>query len=69
MATQEVLEQRLEEIEQAEFDFAMGAREVKITRDNGDEIVFNRTNMAELKRMRQSIERKLGRRTGSVIVF
>lgn len=67
MADTAQLEAWLAEIEEVEQAFYLGEREVKITRDNGDDIVFNKTSLGALKRRKQSILRQLGRPAGSIV--
>ncbi len=65
MATDEVLQARLEEAESALHKLNMGQSVVSISYE-GHETQYNRTNVAQLERYVRNLKRELGQPVGSL---
>lgn len=65
MATDEVLQARLEEAESALHKLNMGQSVVSISYE-GHETQYNRTNVAQLERYVRKLKRELGQPVGSL---
>lgn len=68
MADQQTLQTYLAEAEAAHHRLSLGEAVVTITRDNGDEVTFQQTNLGKLKRYIQSLKRQLGQKSGTRIL-
>lgn len=59
------LRQKLEEAEKAYHSLVLGKAAVEITDQNGEKVVYNRTNRAALSQYIESLKQQLGQTTAN----
>ena len=68
MATQEVLERRLEEAEEALHKLSLGLQEVSVDVGGFGAVTYTKANAMDLRRYILDLKTKLGRGTGIIHV-